>query len=368
MGCRLSFQPGIIEPSAQVGALCCLGMIHTTLSGRTRYHLCLLLLMGSTPGSLLANPAEVKAAADASDAEAAPAATDSKNMPMAIADAALTTTRSTMRSSVEWLARGVDGWFGDIPFAQGGQVTDGELGWNHYKRQDLPASSGLRFKARFRLPNLAAVPYAFVGNDDRQDIVTDRPDTFSRQQQLQRGDKRDSAFFAGFGAALLNTVDLRLGFRGGLKPYAQARYRHRWQWGPADRVEFRETVFYSVADRLGSTTALSFEHAVTPTLALRWLHTLTATKASKDTAWSNSAGIYQSFGDERLLSFEALFDGVIGNPVTIPNYGLQARWSQPLYKDHLIGDIAIGHFWPRADVSSPRTQAWAMGTGIRLKF
>jgi hypothetical protein len=285
-----------------------------------------------------------------------------------LTDAAIALTRKQARNSLEWLARGVDGWFGDIPFSQGGQVSDGELGWNRYKRQDLPATSGLRFKARFRLPNLAAVPYAFVGNDDRQDIVTDRPDTFSRQQQLQRGDKRDSAFFAGFGAALLNTVDLRLGFRSGLKPYAQARYRHRWQWGPADRIEFRETVFYSVADRLGTTTALSFEHAITPTLALRWMHTLTATKASKDTAWSNSAGIYQSFGDERLLSFEALFDGVIGNPVTIPNYGLQARWSQPLYKDHLIGDIAIGHFWPRADASSPRTQAWAMGTGLRLKF
>ncbi len=343
-------------------------MIHTTLSGRTRYHLCLLMLMGSTPGSLLANPAVVKAATAASDAETAPAATDSNTMPMAIADAALTTTRSTMRSSVEWLARGVDGWFGDIPFAQGGKVTDGELGWNRYKRQDLPATSGLRFKARFRLPNLASYQYAFVGNDDRQDIVTDLPDAFSRQQQLLRGDKRDSTFFAGIGTALLNAVDLRLGFRGGLKPYAQARYRHRWQWGQADLIEFRETVFYSVADRLGSTTALSYEHAFTSTLALRWMHTITATKASKDATWSNSAGIYQSFGDERLLSFEALFDGVIGNPVTIPNYGLQARWSQPLYKDYLLGDIAIGHFWPRADADNPRTQAWAIGSGLRLTF
>ncbi len=343
-------------------------MIHTIPFGRARYRLSLLLLMGSAPGSLLATPVDVNAVAAVGAAETAPAATDSDTRPMAIADAALTTTRSTMRSSVEWLARGVDGWFGDIPFAQGGKVTDGELGWNRYKRQDLPASSGLRFKARFRLPNLASYQYVFVGNDDRQDIVTDRPDAFSRQQQLLRGDKRDSAFFAGIGTALLNAVDLRLGFRGGLKPYAQTRYRHRWQWGPADLVEFRETVFYSVADRLGSTTAISYEHAFTSTLALRWMHTLTATKASKDTAWSHSAGIYQSFGDERLLSFEALSDGVIGSPVTIPNYGLQARWSQPLYKDYLLGDIAIGHFWPRADAHRPRAQAWAIGTGLRLTF
>ncbi len=287
---------------------------------------------------------------------------------MAVADAALNTTRNTMRSSTEWLARGVDGWFGDIPFSQGGKVTDGELGWSRYKRQDQPTTSGWRFKARFRLPNLESYQYVFVGNDDRRDIVTDRPDTFSRQQQLLRGDNRDSAFFAGIGTAMLNAIDLRLGFRGGLKPYAQARVRRPWQLGPADLVEFRETVFYSAADRLGSTTALSYEHAFSPTLAARWVHALTATQASQDTNWSNSVGVYQSFGEQRLLSLEALSGGVIGSPVTVPDYGVQAKWSQPLRSDHLIGEIAVGHFWPRPDATSPRGKAWAFGTGLRLLF
>ena len=32
----------------------------------------------------------------------------------------LESTRQSVRSTTEWLARGVDSWFGDKPFAEGG--------------------------------------------------------------------------------------------------------------------------------------------------------------------------------------------------------------------------------------------------------
>ncbi len=64
---------------------------------------------------------------------------------------------------------------------------------------------------------------------------------------------------------------------GVLKPYGQVRYRHIWEMSPKDRVEFRETLFYSVADQLGSTTALTYEHFLTPSLTARWLSAITAT-------------------------------------------------------------------------------------------
>lgn len=285
-----------------------------------------------------------------------------------LAEAAVTVTQRQARNSMEWLARSVDGWFGDIPFSQGGKVSDGELGWNIYKREHESATRGIRFKARFRLPNLASYRYLFVGNDDRRDIVSDQPDTFSRQQQLLRNDTLDSTFFAGVGAAFLNTFDFRLGLRGGLKPYAQGRYRHTWQLTPADLVEFRETVFYSASDKLGSTTALSIAHTLSPTHAVRWVHAVTATTGSKKTNWSHNLGSYRSFGDQKQLSFEALLGGTIGSPVTIPDFGLQARWSQPIHHDFVIGELVIGHFWPQPDPKQARLKSWAMGTGIRLKF
>lgn len=277
-------------------------------------------------------------------------------------------TRETVRSSVEWLASGVDSWFGDTPFSEGGKVSAGELGVSVYRREDRSSSVGVRFKARFRLPNLESYQYLFVGNDDRRDIVTDQPDTFTRQQQLLRSQDRDNAFFAGIGAMLQESLDVRLGFRGGLKPYAQVRYRRPWQISPADRIEFRETLFYSVADRLGSTTALTYEHNISPSLSARWLSSLTMTQDSEDSAWSSSLGTYKAFGEQRLLSLEALMGGVIGDPVKVADYGLQVKWSQPVHKDFVIGEVIVGHFWPRSEPSRARDRAWAIGTGITLKF
>jgi len=258
--------------------------------------------------------------------------------------------------------------FTDKILKDAGKVTDGEVGLSLYKREDESASLGLRFKARFRLPNLASYQYLFVGNDDRREIVSDQPDTFTRQQQLLRRDNRDNAFFAGIGATLRDNLDVRLGFRGGLKPYAQVRYRDVWELSPKDRLEFRETVFYSVADQLGSTTALTYVHFLPLNLTARWLNAITATAESKDAAWSSSAGLFKSFEGQRLLSLEALFNGVIGEPVTVRDYGLQMKWSQPVHQDFVIGEVIVGHFWPRTDPLLPRDRAWAIGTGVKLKF
>jgi len=122
------------------------------------------------------------------------------------------------------------------------------------------------------------------------------------------------------------------------------------------------------AEKRGSTTARSYEHALTSSLVARWLNAATVTRATKDVTWSSSLGAYQSFGDQRVLSLEALLGGIVGDPVAVSDYGVQAKWSQPIYKDFLIGELILGHFWPRSDPAIPRDRAWAFGTGVRLKF
>ncbi|MFT3856607.1 MAG: hypothetical protein QM742_03550 [Aquabacterium sp.] len=277
-------------------------------------------------------------------------------------------TRQTVRLTVERMAGSIDSWFGDIPFSDGGRVSDGELGLNGYRREDQSSRIGVRFKARFKLPNLQSRTYAFIGNDDRRDIVTDQPDTFSRQRELTRADNGDNAFFAGIGAALAHAVDVRIGLRGGLKPYAQARWRKGWQWNEETRVDLRETVFVTHDDRVGSTTALAWGHALSPTLTLRWLNALTATEQSGHASWSSSLGLHKAWGKHEELSLEVLSTGVVGSAVTVADHGVQVRWQQPLHHDEVIGELLLGHFWPRTDVSQVRSRAWAFGWGIKLLF
>jgi hypothetical protein len=279
------------------------------------------------------------------------------------------TARRQVRTSAEWLARGVDSWFGDKPFSEGGKVSDGQLSVRVLKRQDEDKPDyGIRFNARFRLPNLEENAYVFIGRDDQREVVTDRPNTFSNEQLLLKGNADNRSFFAGLGLRMHDTVDLRLGFRGGLKPYAQARAGKSYWFGAANRLDLRETVFWTPGDTWGSTTALSLEHAFSSELAARWLNAATITRRLQKFEWSSSLGAYRYFGAQRLLSMEALASGLQGADVPVADYGLQLKWEQPVYEDWLIGELILGHFWPRPNALAERDRAWAVGGSLKMKF
>ena len=282
----------------------------------------------------------------------------------------LESTRRNTRSASEWLARSVDGWFGDTKFENSGKVSDGQLTLGVFKRRDQKADLDVRFNAHFHLPNLEHRAYVFVGRDDERNVVQDTPQAFARQQQLLANRSDERSLLAGLGVTLADVVDFRLGVGARLQPYVQARYSHPWTLSPGHVIDFRETLFWTRRERWGSTTALAYELVLSPTLGLRWLTAATITQASENFEWSSSAGVYRSFGEQRLLSLELLFNGTgsHGRGVGWSDYGLLAKWEQPLYKNWLLGEAVVGHFWPRPDSNSPRGRAFAVGGNLKMRF
>jgi len=284
-------------------------------------------------------------------------------------DRALASTRQGVREITVWLARGIDSWFGDLPFEDGGGVQGGRLSLSLGTRQGEDPDVNLRFSVQARLPNVERQGYLFLGRDDPREVVSDRPEEASRQQLLLRQQQAaDPSFFAGFGLTVQDAVDFRVGFRGGLKPYVQARYRKTWTPSSDALIEFRETLFWSVDDRFGSTTTASASHAFTPTLAGRWLNSATITQDSGRFEWSSILGSYQALGRQRLLSFELILSGEEDTGVPVSDYGLQLRWEQPVHEDWLLLEVGVGHFWPREDPQSPRGREWALGATLKLLF
>ena len=278
-------------------------------------------------------------------------------------------TRESVRAATVWLARGIDSWFGDKPFEEGGRVRNGRLGLRTIWRKDEGFKATVRFNARFDMPNLSDKAFVFFGRDDEREVVTDRPSAFSREEQLQSERLReDKSFFAGLGLTLREAIELRAGIRRGYRFYAQARYSKLWPITARDQLEFRETVFWTMSDGFGSTTAFSAEHAFTPTLELRWLNAGTFSQKTDGLAWSSSLGLYKSFGGFRELSGEALIGGETGKDVDVGEYGLRAKWQQPVLRDWLIGEVIVGHFWPRRDALTLRERAWAVGVGVQMLF
>lgn len=277
--------------------------------------------------------------------------------------------RVVVRSAAEWLARGVDSWFGNKPFSEGGKVSDGEIGLNLYKRQDQGLDASVRFNARFRLPNLEEKTYLFTGHDNWKGLVTDKPAAFTTKQQLLHPDNSaDQAFFAGIGRFAGESTDMRIGFKSGLTPFAQVRYRRRWLPTADDQLEFSETFFLTSADHLGSTTTTSYQHQFSPTLVARWLNAVTVTQVDPNAEWNGSLGAYRLMGQQRLLSLEILASSKQNTGLAFTDYGVQVRWEQPVDHNRLMGEIIVGHFWPQSVDASARSRAWAFGAGLKMSF
>ena len=279
----------------------------------------------------------------------------------------LDTTRHYVHDGVEWVARGVDGWFGDKPFEQGGRVAGG-IGLSFLWRQDEGVDWLTRFRVRLDLPNLRDKAFLFIGRDNERELVTDRPEGFTRREQLLQETRDDQSFFAGLGAQLGNLISLRAGFRGGLKPYAQARYQDVWELGQRDQIELKETLFWNADDGFGSTTALNYGHLFNPSLALRWNSAATWAQETEGVEWGSSVGLYRTFGFQRQLSLEALVSGETGGDAEVSEYGIRTRWEQSIYKDWLLTELILGYFWPRKNSETERGRTWAVGAGIVMRF
>lgn len=282
-------------------------------------------------------------------------------------DSVMVQGRGMVRSFTEGVARTVDRWFGDKPFEQGGRVS-GSIGFKVLVRQDDEPNRSLNFRARLNLPNLSDKLYLFVGKENEQEMITDRPEAFRRRELLLPVERRDEErVFAGVGAAFMEALEFRVGVRGGLKPYAQGRYKRDWMLGPEDAIAFRETVFWRSADGLGSTTALNYSHALSPTVALRWQNAATISEDTDGWTWSTSVGAFKLYGKNHTASLEAIMTGDTGEKDNVSEYGVRAVWERPVYRDWTILELSIGHFWPREDGDDARKH-WALGLGVKVNF
>ena len=277
-------------------------------------------------------------------------------------------SRTQVRGFSVWLGETVNDWFGDRPFEDGGKVTHGRLGLRNLWRQDEGWDTNVRFRARFDLPNLRDKAYVFIGRQNERELLTDQSEAFTREQLLlEERRKEDQTGFAGVGVALRKNLDFRVGVRGGMKFYTQARYRKQWALTEQDRIEFRETIFWNNKDKFGSTTALDYEHAFTPTLSLHWQNATTISEKTDDFAWGSSLGLFKRFGDDRILSGEMVVTGETGAKENVDEYGVRMKWTQPVYREWLIGEFIVGHYWPQRE-DRERERAWGVGVNLEMRF
>jgi len=282
--------------------------------------------------------------------------------------AALAATRRGLYDSAYWLVKNVDGWFGDKPFEEGGRVA-GAVRLRVRYREDDGFDSDSRYRVRVRMPNVSEYGYIFIARDNEEEVIRDEDEAFRVDRSAQTDSRtEDQAFFVGIGRMVRENVDLRLGVRGGYKLFAQARYRKAWWLTDLSNIEYRQTLFLAVDDGLGTTVGLNYAQTLNPETALRWRNSATIGTETDDVEWATSLGLFRTLGRDRQISFELLADGDTKGSVLVEEYGLRAIYSQPIYRNWIIGELIGGYLWPREDDEPRRDRTGAVGLSVELRF
>jgi hypothetical protein len=107
-------------------------------------------------------------------------------------EASVESARSAARAAAIWLASGVDSWFGDKPFGEGGEVSDGELNVKFYSRQDQKD-----YSVTFSTPSCPTWSTTTFTGRDTIDVVKIGRRFAAKRRLLQHNSTLDTTFLPG---------------------------------------------------------------------------------------------------------------------------------------------------------------------------
>ncbi len=288
------------------------------------------------------------------------------------------------RSWIDWLNRGLhrtacetalwfDHLFGDYRLDDELEATHGRallgLTWDEHHGFE----EDLRFRARLDFPNMERRLNAFVGRDDRDDILEDTerlrsnalPELFAPS---------DDEWLVGLGYRPISgrngglDFDLGMNFKFPLEPWVRARYRHRSLLGEADLMRFRYTLFWERDDGWGLTARIDWEHAFGARSMLRWRGAGRFSDVTHGTEWFTELSYYHRLGRRRALSPQFGADGETAAQVRIENYFVRVVYRQQILREWLFLEIGPGMVWRREHVGQPRDSVPTLRIGTEMLF
>ena len=288
------------------------------------------------------------------------------------------------RSWLDWLNRGLhrtacetalwfDHLFGDYRLDEELDATHGRalvgVVWDeHYGLEE-----DLSFRARLHFPNMERRLNAFVGRDDREDILEDaqRRGATSLPQMF---DPDDDEWLVGLGYRPVSggsgdlDFDLGMNFDFPIEPFVRARYKHRKFLSDTDLVRFRHTVFWERVDGWGASTRMDYEHAFPGGSMMRWRGAGKYSDITRGADWYSELSYYHRIGRRRALAHQIGANGETGAPVRIENYFVRLIYRQQILREWFFLEIGPGLAWRREYVGQPRDSVPILRFGVEMLF
>lgn len=288
------------------------------------------------------------------------------------------------RSWIDWLNRRLhrtacetalwfDHLFGDYRLDEELEATYGRalvgVVWDeHYGFEE-----DLSFRARLHFPNMERRLNAFIGRDDREDLLEDaqRRGATSLPRMF---DPEDDEWLVGLGYRPISgrngdlDFDLGVNLDFPVEPWVRARYKHRSFLSETDLVRFRHTLFWEREDGWGLATRIDYEHAFQTGSMLRWRGAGKISDITRGSDWFTELSYYHRLGRRRALAHQVGANGETGAPVLVENYFVRFIYRQQILREWLFLEIGPGLAWRREEPGQPRDSVPILRFGVEMLF
>ena len=288
------------------------------------------------------------------------------------------------RSWIDWLnlrlhrtacetALWFDHLFGDYRLDEQLEATYGRAFVGVVWDEDYGFEDDLSFRARLHFPNMERRLNAFVGRDDREDVLEDaqRRGATSLPRMF---DPEDDEWLVGLGYRPISNrnsdldFDLGMNFNFPVEPWVRARYKHRSFLSETDLVRFRHTLFWERDDGWGLATRIDYEHAFPAGSMLRWRGAGKVSDITRGADWFTELSYYHRLGRRRALAHQIGANGETGAPVLVENYFVRFIFRQQILREWLFLEVGPGLAWRREEPGQPRDSVPILRFGVEMLF
>lgn len=274
---------------------------------------------------------------------------------------------TTLCKATFWL----DGLLGGEPDAESAKKVSGRLDLSSLYTDADGFKPKARLRASYELPNLERRVRLFLGREDRDQFVEDRPEGIGIRSTVF-GLETEEKWLAGLGYSppgrFASKIDFNLGGRLKTAPeiFVQGRYRRNTFVGDRTVWRFRETVFWENRDGFGTTASLDVDHVLAEDLVFRFSNLGTVSEATDGMSWRSSMLLYKDLPKDRALAGEVFLRGSTGADVAVREYGSRVLFRQRLGRPYLFGNLIAGYTWPRRDDDPSRQRSGVLGVGLEM--
>lgn len=231
----------------------------------------------------------------------------------------------------------------------------------------------LRFRARLHFPNMERRLNAFIGRDDREDVLEDaqRRGSTSLPRMF---DAADDEWLLGLGYRPISggngdlDFDVGMNFDFPVEPFARARYKHRTFLSDTDLVRFRHSLFWEREDGWGLSTRIDYEHAFLGGSMMRWRGAGKISDITEGADWFTELSFYHRLGRRRAIAHQIGANGETDMPVPIENYFVRLIYRQQILREWFFLEIGPGMAWRRDTPGEPRDSVPILRFGVEMLF